>query len=310
MFHGPHFPLVRDKVRHLGEPVAFVIAETEAQAIEAADLISIEFRPLDAVTDVRRAVTDTAPQLWAEAPGNICFDSELGDRVAVEQAFSDADYKVSLDLTNNRVTAVSMEPRGAIGIYDIERDHYTLIAGSQGSHRIKDPLVALLGCNPEQVRVVCEDVGGGFGMRNWLFPELALVVWAAKRCGRPVKWISTRSEAFLSDMQARDLATMAELALDKNGKFMAVRVDHLGNVGAHTMSFVPLANGVRLVSSIYDIPYAYVRVRGVMTNTLSTGPYRGAGRPEAMFNIERLIDEAAAQTGLDRIELRRQNLIP
>lgn len=310
VFHGPHFPLVRDKVRHLGEPVAFIVAETEAQAIDAADYVNIEYTPLEAVTDARRAVTENAPQLWDEAPGNVCFDSELGDLGAVEAAFSKADHTVRLELNNTRVTAVSMEPRGAIGLYDPERDHYTLIAGSQGSHRIKDPLVALLGCDPEQVRVVCEDVGGGFGMRNWLFPELALVVWAAKRCGRPVKWISTRSEAFLSDMQARDLATTAELAMDKNGRFLAVRVDHLGNVGAHTMSFVPLANGVRLVTSIYDIPNAYVRVRGVMTNTLSTGPYRGAGRPEAMFNIERLIDEAAAQTGLDRILLRRQNLIP
>lgn len=310
VFHGPHYPLVGEKVRHLGEPVAFIVAETEAQAIDAADHVVVDYTPLDAVTDARRAVTQGAPQLWDGAPGNVCFDSELGDHEAVEAAFATADHTVKLDLSNNRVTAVSMEPRGAIGIYDSDRDHYTLIAGSQGSHRIKDPLVGLLGCDADQVRVVCEDVGGGFGMRNWLFPELALVVWAAKRLGRPVKWISTRSEAFLSDMQARDLATTAELALDKDGNFLAVRVDHLGNVGAHTMSFVPLANGVRLVSSIYDIPNAYVRVRGVLTNTLSTGPYRGAGRPEAMFNIERLIDETAAATGLDRIDLRRRNLIP
>ncbi|NKB19250.1 MAG: molybdopterin-dependent oxidoreductase [Alphaproteobacteria bacterium] len=310
VFHGPHFPMVREKVRHLGEPVAFIVAETEAQAIDAADHVVVDYTALDAVTDVRRAITESASQLWDDAPGNVCFDSVLGDKTATEEAFANADHTIKLDLSNNRVTAVSMEPRGAIGIYDAANDHYTLIAGSQGSHRIKDPLVALLGCDPEQVRVVCEDVGGGFGMRNWLFPELALVVWAAKRIGQPVKWISTRSEAFLSDMQARDLETTAELALDKDGEFLAVRVDHLGNVGAHTMSFVPLANGVRLVTSIYDIPNAYVRVRGVLTNTLSTGPYRGAGRPEAMFNIERLIDEAAAAIGLDRIELRRRNLIP
>lgn len=310
VFHSEHFPLVRDKARYLGEPVAFIIAETEALAIDAADHIQTYYTPLDAVTDARRAIKDNAPQIWEGAPQNTCFDSELGDRDAVEAAFAMAKHIVRLDLQNNRVTAVSMEPRGAIGIYDAGRDHYTLIAGSQGSHRIKDPLVALLGCRPDQVRVVCEDVGGGFGMRNWLFPELVLAVWGAKRVGRPVKWISTRSEAFISDMQARDLATTAELALDGKGKFLAIRVDHIGNVGAHTMSFVPLANGVRLVTSIYDIAAAYVRARGVLTNTNSTGPYRGAGRPEAMFNIERLIDEASVVTGLDRIELRRQNLIP
>ena len=310
VFHSENFPLVRDKARYIGEPVAFIIAETEALAIDAADHIQTYYTPLDAVTDARRAIKDNAPQIWEGVPQNTCFDSDLGDGDAVEAAFAMAKHIIKLDLQNNRVTAVSMEPRGAVGIYDARRDHYTLIAGSQGSHRIKDPLVALLGCSPGQVRVVCEDVGGGFGMRNWLFPELVLVVWGAKRVRRPVKWISTRSEAFMSDMQARDLATRAELALDGDGKFLAIRVDHIGNVGAHTMSFVPLANGARLVTSIYDIAAAHVRVRGVLTNTASTGPYRGAGRPEAMFNIERLIDEASVVTGLDRIELRRQNLIP
>ncbi|MBK19287.1 MAG: xanthine dehydrogenase [Rhodospirillaceae bacterium] len=310
VFQGEHFPLAQDKVRHVGEPVAIVLAETEAQAIDAAECVEVQYTPLAAVTDVKRAITASAPQIWEDAPGNVCFDSELGDPGAVEAAFADASQIVAMTLSNNRVTAVSMEPRSAIGKYFPDRDHYTLISGSQGSHRIKDPLVALLGCEADQVRVVCDDVGGGFGMRNWLFPELALVAWAAKRSGQPVRWVSTRSEAFLSDMQARDLVTTAELALDEAGKFLAIRLDHLGNIGAHTMSFVPLANGVRLVTSIYDIPAAYVRVRGVLTNTLPTGPYRGAGRPEAMFNIERLIDEAATQIGMDRIDLRRRNLIP
>ncbi|MBT5457765.1 MAG: xanthine dehydrogenase family protein molybdopterin-binding subunit [Rhodospirillaceae bacterium] len=310
VFQGDHWPLARDKVRHVGEPVAFVVAETAHGAEEAAELVSVTYEPLEAVTDVRRAVQSTAPQLWDNAPGNVCFDTDLGDADAVDAAMASAAHIVRLDLWNNRVTAVSMEPRAGTGIYDETSGRYTLIAGSQGSHALKRQLTGLLGCEPDRVRVVCEDVGGGYGMRNWLFPEFALVVWAAQRVRRPVKWVATRSESFLSDMQARDLATHAMLALDEDGKFLAIDVDHLSNIGGHTMSFVPLSNGVLLVSSIYDIPCAHVRARAVLTNTLSTGPYRGAGRPEAMFNMERLIDEAASRTGIDRIELRRRNLIP
>lgn len=310
VFQGDHWPLARDKVRHVGEPVAFVVAKTAHGAEEAAELVEIAYEALEPVTNVRRAVQSDAPQLWEQAPGNVCFDTHLGDADAVDTALANADHIVRLDLWNNRVTAVSMEPRTGTGIYDETSGRYTLIAGSQGSHALKRQLTVLLGCEPDRVRVVCEDVGGGYGMRNWLFPEFALVVWAAQRLRRPVKWVSTRSEAFVSDMQARDLATHAMLALDKDGKFLAIDVDHLSNIGGHTMSFVPLSNGVFLVSSIYDIPAAHVRARAVLTNTLSTGPYRGAGRPEAMFNMERLIDEAAAQTGIDRMELRRRNLIP
>lgn len=310
VFEGEHWPLAIGKVRHVGEPVAFVVADSAALAEEAAELVEVTYETLEPVTDVRRAVTAGAPQLWDKAPNNICFDVELGDAAAVDAAMETAEHIVELDLTNNRVTAISMEPRTATGLFDQASGRFTLIAGSQGSHRIKDQLVALLGCEPEYVRVVCEDVGGGYGMRNWLFPEFALVVWAAQRLGLPVRWVSTRSESFLSDMQARDLATTARLALNADGRFVALDIDHLSNIGAHTMSFVPLSNGVFLVASIYDIPCAKVRARAVLTNTLPTGPYRGAGRPEAMFNIERLIDEAAARTGLDRIELRRLNLIP
>lgn len=309
VFQGEHWPLARDKVRHVGEPVAFVVAESADAAEEAAEQMSVAYDTLEPVTDVRRAVQSDAPQLWRGAPGNVCFDTHLGDSDAVDAAMASAHHIVRMDLWNNRVTAVSMEPRAGTGIYDETSGRYTLIAGSQGSHALKRQLVVLLGCEPDRVRVVCEDVGGGYGMRNWLFPEFALVVWAARRLGRPVKWVATRSESFLSDMQARDLATRAMLALDNNGKFLAIDLDHLSNIGGHTMSFVPLSNGVFLISSIYDVPSAHVRARAVLTNTLSTGPYRGAGRPEAMFNMERLIDEAAAQTGIDRIELRRRNLI-
>jgi carbon-monoxide dehydrogenase large subunit len=310
VFEGEHWPLARGKVRHVGEPVAFVVADSAVLAEEAAELVLVAYEELEHVTDVRRAVTDDAPRLWDDAPGNICFDVELGDAAAVDAAMARAAHIVELDLTNNRVTAVSMEPRTATGLYDETSGRFTLIAGSQGSHRLKDQLSKLLGCEPEYVRVVCEDVGGGYGMRNWLFAEFALVVWAAQRLRRPVRWVGTRSESFLSDMQARDLATTARLALDADGRFLALDIDHLSNIGAHTMSFVPLSNGIFLVASIYDIPCAKVRARAVLTNTLPTGPYRGAGRPEAMFNIERLIDEAAAQVGIDRMELRQLNLIP
>ena len=310
VFQGEQWPLARDRVRHVGEPVAFVVAETADRAEEAAERIAVEYSPLPAVTEVRRAVTGGAPLLWEGAPGNVCFDVELGDGAAVRAAIAAAPQVVRMELANNRVTAVAMEPRGCIGIHDAGSGRYTLIAGSQGSHALRRQLAGLLGCPPDRVRVVCEDVGGGYGMRNWLFPEFALAVWAAKRIGRPVKWLATRSESFVSDMQARDLATSAALALDSDGRFLALEVDHLSNIGAHTMSFVPLSNGVFLIASIYDIPCAHVRARAVLTNTLPTGPYRGAGRPEAMFNIERLIDEAAAQCGFDRIELRRRNLIP
>lgn len=310
VFQGEQWPLARDKVRHVGEPVAFVVADTLAAAEDAAELVEVAYAPLAAVTDVRRAVTDGAPLVWDAASGNVCVDADLGDADAVTAAMASADHVFSMDLVNNRVTAISMEPRAGIGLYDEAGGRYTLIAGSQGSHALKRQLVGLLGCAPDRVRVVCEDVGGGYGMRNWLFPEFALVVWAAQRLGRPVKWVSTRSESFVSDMQARDLATRATLALDRNGKFLALDVDHLSNIGGHTMSFVPLSNGVFLIASIYDIPCAHVRARAVLTNTLPTGPYRGAGRPEAMFNMERLIDEAAAALGFDRLDLRRKNLIP
>ena len=310
VFQSDHWPLARGKVRHVGEPVAFVVAETLVTALDAAERVEVTYEPLPAVTDVRRALEKDAPILWDAAPGNICVDPPLGDGSAVEKVLRQADHVVEMELTNNRVTAVSMEPRVGIGIYEEGSGRHTLIAGSQGSHALKRQLTTLLGCTPDRVRVVCEDVGGGYGMRNWLFPEFALVVWAAKRFSRPVKWLGTRSESFVSDMQARDLVTHAKLAINASGRFLAIDVDHLSNIGGHTMSFVPLSNGVFLIASIYDIPNAHVRARAVLTNTVSTGPYRGAGRPEAMFNIERLIDVAANGLGIARVEVRRQNLIP
>jgi len=310
IFEAPHYPLATGKVRHVGEGVAFVVAETLAQAKDAAELVEIDYRILPAVTDSAAAIVPGAPVIWEGAPGNTAFDAELGDRVATEAAFAGAAHSVELELRNNRVTAVSMEPRAGLGAYDPESGGYTFLSGSQGVVRQQWTLMQMFGVPAEKMRVRCEDVGGGFGMRNWVYPEFVLALWAAKKLDRPVKWVSERSEAFVSDYQARDLTTRAALALDGDGRFLGLRIDHLGNIGGNVVSFVPLANGVRIVTSIYDLPAAYVRVRGVITNTVPTAPYRGAGRPETMFVIERLIDRAAAATGIDRVELRRRNLIP
>lgn len=309
MFSAPFYPFIRDKARHVGEAVAFIVAESLAQAQDAAEAIEAEYEILPAVTDSAKAVEPDAPQIWEGAPGNVAFDSTLGDEQATEAAFASADHITRLSLRNNRVSAVPMEPRAALAEFDAEDGSYTLLAGSQGSVRLQRTLVEMIGVAQDKIRVACDDVGGGFGVRGWIYPEFVLALWAARRTGRPVRWNGDRAEAFLSDVQARDLVTTAELALDAKGKFLGMRVEHLGNVGGNLVSYVPLANGSRIITSIYDIPAAWLRVRGVITNTLPTGPYRGAGRPEAMFVIESLIDQAAAETGIDRAELRRRNLI-
>jgi carbon-monoxide dehydrogenase large subunit len=310
VFVGAQYPLASDRVRHVGEAVAMVVAETEAAARDAAELIEVEYDALPAVTDAMRAIEPGAPAVWDDRPDNVLIDAEFGDEAAVERAFAAAAHVVRRRFVNNRVSAVAMEPRAALARFDAESGSYELIAGSQGSHRLRDPLAKALGVGPDKLRVRCEDVGGGFGMRNGFYVEHALVLWAARKTGKPVKWVASRSESFLSDVQARDLVTDAALAFDANGRMTALRVELYGNVGAHTVSTVPLANGSRIVTTVYDVPAACVRTRAIMTHTLPTAPYRGAGRPEAMLAMERLIDEAAAELGVDRIELRRRNLIP
>ena len=310
ILEAPHYPLAVGKVRHIGEGVAFIVAETLAQAKDAAERIIVDYHILSAVTDSAEAIKIGAPEIWDGAPHNIAFDAELGDELATDAAFAHADHITELALRNNRITAVSMEPRAALAEYDPQSGVYTLLSGSQGVVRQQWTLMQMFDVPAGQMRVKCEDVGGGFGMRNWVFPEFVLALWAARKLGRPVKWVSGRSEAFVSDYQARDLITRASLALDQDGRFLGLRIYHLGNLGGNLVSFVPLANGVRIVTSIYDLPAAYLQVRGVITNTVPTAPYRGAGRPETMFVIERLIERAAAEMGIDRVDLRRLNLIP
>ncbi len=308
VLHTPApLPLARDRVRHVGEAVALVVAETLAQARDAADAVEIDYAPLPAVTDVREAVAPGAPLLFDGSPGNLCVAAENGDRAATEAAFARAHRVVRLQSRNQRVSGTPMEPRGAVGTF--ADGSYTLYSASQGVHRHKTPLVALFGVAADQVRVVTRDVGGGFGIRSPCYPEYPLVLWAARRLGRPVKWNATRAESFLSDFQARDFWVEGTLGLDRDGRFLGLAVDYLGNLGAWAASFAVLANVLRMAAGVYDIPALHVGVRGAVTNTLPVGVYRGAGRPESTFMLERLIDLAAAELGLERGEIRRRNLI-
>jgi aerobic carbon-monoxide dehydrogenase large subunit len=306
-----HWPMPADRVRFVGEPVAMVVAETIAAAKDAAELVDVAYDPLPAVARAADAIKPGAPQLWDTAPGNLCIDVEVGDEAATEAAFARAAHVVRLDTWIQRVTGVPMEPRTNIAEFDTVSDSYTLHTGTgRGVAGLRDDLARLLGVEADKVRVVCGDMGGNFGTRNFFYPEYALLPWAARRVGRPVKWTCERGEDFLSDYQGRDLAVTAGLALDADGKFRAVRASNLSNLGAQAASFVSLQKGIGLISGVYDIPAAYVRGRGAVTNTVMTTPYRSAGRPEVMFVIERLIDLAADQLGLDPVALRRRNLVP
>jgi carbon-monoxide dehydrogenase large subunit len=302
----PQFPLAIDRVRYPGEAVAVVVAENFFAARDAAEAIAVEYQVLPSVTDVRQAIG--AQTIWPAAPDNVALDEEFGDRAEVQAVFAAADLVVEQAFRNQRIANAQMEPRSAIGTYD-PADGYTLISGNQGVHRPRQVLAECFNLPPEKLRVICPDVGGGFGPRNNLYPEQAIVVWAARRVGRPVKWTSDRSEAFLTDYQGRDLVTTARLALGRDGRMRAIALDHIGSVGGQTVTYVPLSNAYRVATTVYDIPLMHIRLRGLMTNTVPTAPFRGAGRPEATLVIERLIDLAARKLGVDRVELRRRNLI-
>jgi carbon-monoxide dehydrogenase large subunit len=306
-----HFPMPADRVRFVGEPVAIVVAETIAAAKDAAELVDIAYQPLAAVTRAADALKPDAPALWDVAPGNLCIDIELGDETATAAAFAGAAHVVRLETWAQRVTGVPMEPRTNIAEYDAANGQYTLYTGSgRGVAKVRLDLAEMLGIPAEQVRVTCRDMGGNFGTRNLFYPEYALLAWAARRVGRPVKWTCERHESFLSDWQGRDLTVEAELALDAEGKFLAVRGSNLSNLGGHAVAFGPLQKGLGLMSNVYHIPVGYFRGRGALTNTVPTTPYRSAGRPEAIFAVERLVDLAADEIGADPAELRRRNMIP
>ena len=302
--------LATDKARFVGDAVAAVIADSLPAAMEGAERIAVDYEPLAPVTATRRTLAPGAPVVWDGAPGNLLVDAGFGDFAATDAAFARADHVVKLDTFSQRVTGVPMEPRAAVGEYDAAAGRFTLYCGGDNSVRLKRDIAKVLGVPEDRMRVIARDVGGNFGTRNWTYPEYAIVAWAARRLGRPVRWTAARSEAFLSDYQARDLAIEAELALDKQGKFLALRASLTSNIGGYTVSFVPLNKTSELLSSVYDIPAAAVRSRAVASNTSPTAPYRSAGRPEAMYIMERLVDLAALKIGTDPVTIRRRNLIP
>ncbi len=310
-FIAPHPVLAIDTVRHVGEPVAVVIGETLAQAIDAAERVEVTYEPLPAIVRSADAVRPGAPVVWPQHASNLCVDSEAGDRAATEAAFAQAAHVVRLETAINRVTGVPMELRAALGTYDEAAARFTVYTSAGGGViRQRDDIAGALGVAKESVRVVSGDVGGNFGIRNNTCPDFVVVAWAAKRVGRPVKWVCDRRDAFLSDFHGRDLISEAELALDENGDFLAFRAINTSNLGASAISFVPLAKGIAVSSSVYHIPVSFLRGLGVVTNTTPTSAYRSAGRPEVMFVLERLIDIACRGHGFDRLELRRRNLVP
>lgn len=310
VFVGKNYPLAPDRPRFAGEAVAMVVAETAALAREAAELVEVDYEILPAVALTADAVADGAPRVWDEIESNVCLDTTFGDCAAADRAFDAAHHITRMTFRIARNTGVPLEPRACVASYDPADGQYTLITGGGGAVRYQVELIKIFGVSKEQIRVITKDVGGNFGTRNRLFPEYPLVMWAAKRLGRPVKNTTDRTECFLTDFQGRDLLTSLELAMDKDGRFLAMRADNISNIGAYTLSFTPLSKGAEIVTGGYAIPCACVRARGVFSHTVPTNPYRSAGRPEVLYALERLVDTAADEMGMDRIEIRRLNLVP
>ncbi len=305
--------LAATKVRFAGETVAMVVAESLAQALDAAERVAVDYEPLPAVTTAYEAVEAGAPLLSADVPGNVCMDWRPGDRAGTEAAFARAAHVVSLDLDNHRVTTNPIEPRGSVGEFDPASGRYTLHVSSQSIHANRNHAARALGVDQKQVRFVAPDVGGGFGAKNFIYVEHVLVAWAARRVARPVKWIATRSEVFLADHPSRDMQARASLALDAGGKFLALKVASVANVGAYLAGVgggVPTYQYYHLQGTVYRLPAIALEVRVVLTNTTPIGVMRGPGFAETVNILERLIDAAALQTGLDRAELRRRNMVP
>ncbi len=310
----PRPALAQGRVRFVGELVAFVVAETLAQARDAAELIEVDYGELPASVLTGRTLDEGAPQLHEDAPNNLCVEWQLGDAAAVDEAFSKADHVTTLDIVNNRKIPNAIEPRASVAEYDPATGNYTLVTTSQNPHITRLLLAAFVMQIPEhKLRVVSPDVGGGFGSKIPFYPEEAVVTWAARKAGRPVKWTAERSESFMSDAHGRDHVTRAELALDKDAKFLALRVKTTANLGAYLSTFGALSTTylyAPVLSGQYVIPAIHCAVTGVFTNTAPIDAERGAGRPEATFVVERIVEAAARELGIDRIEIRRRNFIP
>ena len=313
MFSPPNRPLRQERVRYVGDYIAFVVAESHSQARDAAELVMVDYEPLPAVTATEDTVRDGAPAVWDEVPDNVCFVFEQGDSAAVESAILSAHHVTTLDIDISRVAVAPMEPRACIGEFDKFNESFTLYTGTQGPHLMRQAIAEpMLGLTQNRLRVVSEDMGGAFGMRSGPYCENLLCMHAAKDLDRPVKWTGDRTEHFLVDDQARDNRSTAELALDVDGKFLAFRVTTTANLGAYLTMFGPHSstNNLGTLAGTYTTPAIYTHVTGVFSNTPSTGPYRGAGRPEAAYVLERAIDTAAAELGIDPAQLRRRNYIP
>ena len=308
-FVNLHLPLAHRVVRHVGETVVMVIAKTVLAAKNAAEMVVIDYEVLNAVVKADDALGEAAPQLWPQVARNVCHEETFGDLERVEEKLRHAAHVIERRFINSRIVNAQMEPRSAIGLYDEHQDSLTLISGSQGVNKQKQCLLEALKLRDDQVRVICPDVGGGFGPRTMLYPEQLAVAWAALRLKKPIKWRGERSECFVSDYQGRDQIIHSTIGFDHNGKIVAVKNTWLANIGAHSVSFVPPSNGMRIMTTVYDIPQACVNIKLVYTNTVPTGPYRGAGRPESHHVMERMLDIAADQLHIDRIKIREINLI-
>ncbi|MBL4690122.1 MAG: xanthine dehydrogenase family protein molybdopterin-binding subunit [Rhodospirillales bacterium] len=309
----PRHCMAVDVARYVGEPVAFVVAESQEIADSALELIEVDYEVLDAVTDPVRALAPGAQQLWDDIAGNLCLDFELGDQEGTEQAMRDADHVITLDLENNRVTAVPIEPRGCVGSYDAASGRYTLYNSTQNVHANRDTFAEnVLGIDKDKLHHIAPDVGGGFGVKNSAYPEPPMVLYAAKKLGRPVKWINSRSDSFLSDTHGRGQTSRVQLALNNDGTFLALHTETVGAIGAYCWTvgpFTPTGGSARTQGGPYVFPAMYYRGRAVFTNTAPMDPYRGAGRPEATYQTERIIEYAARKLGLDPVEIRRKNLM-
>ncbi|WP_207478586.1 xanthine dehydrogenase family protein molybdopterin-binding subunit [Arenibaculum pallidiluteum] len=314
MAEPPHPPLAVDIVRYVGDQVAVVIADSLGQARDAAELIEVDYEELPAAVTSDRALAAGAPQIHAEAPGNVCYDWHIGDAAAVDAAFARAKHVTRIDLVNTRLVPNPMEPRSYIGEFDRSTGEYTLWTSSQNPHVIRLLMGAfVLGIPEHKLRVIAPDVGGGFGAKIYHYAEEAIVTWASRKVTRPIKWTADRSEAFLSDAHGRDHLTTCELALDENANFLALRVHTTANLGAYLSTFapsIPTYLYATLLAGQYKTPAIYAEVKAVFTNTVPVDAYRGAGRPEACYLIERLVENAARETGVDKVEIRRRNFIP
>lgn len=314
MAQPPHPVLASERVRHVGDPVAFIVAESRAEAVSAMRAIAVDYERLPPVADLATALDPQAHQIWTEAPGNLCYDWEVGDQAATERAFAKAAHVTTVRLINNRVHASPMETRGTIGHYDPASDRYTLYTSNQNPHVIRVLLsIATLKISEEKIRVVAPDVGGGFGMKIYHYAEEVLSVFAAHRLKRPVKWIADRTEAFICDTHARDHVTTVSLALDADGVVQGLKVDTIANMGAYLSTFAPAIPSFFYAYPMpgpYKVRNLHVRTRAAFTTTMPVDAYRGAGRPECTYVLERAMDAAAREMKIDRVEIRRRNLIP